>query len=70
VGLANRNAASQSTQVNPTLLGYDFLVGAIGRLRLVAKSWINTKHTMQYEMDEQNDMIWWWSKTKTKVSLN
>jgi hypothetical protein len=44
--------------------------GVIGRLRLVGRKVRLTQHAMQYNMDEQNNMIWRLSKEKTKVSLN
>jgi hypothetical protein len=45
-------------------------VGVIGRLRLFGKKVRLTQHAMQYNMDEQNNMIWRLSKAKTKVSPN
>jgi hypothetical protein len=45
-----------------------FLVGVIGSLRLVGRKVRLTQHAMQYNMDEQNNMIW--RLSKTKVSLN
>jgi hypothetical protein len=47
-----------------------FLVAVIGRLRLVGQKVRLTQHAMQYNMDEQNNMIWRFSKAKTKVILN
>jgi hypothetical protein len=47
-----------------------FLVGVIGRLRLVGQKVRLTQHAMQYNMDEQKNMIWRLSKEKTKVILN
>jgi hypothetical protein len=44
--------------------------GVIGRLRLVGQKVRLTQHAMQYNMDEQNNMIWRLSKAKTKVSPN
>jgi hypothetical protein len=41
-----------------------FLVGVIGRLRLGGRKVRLTQHAMQYNMDEQNNMIWRLSKTK------
>jgi hypothetical protein len=41
-----------------------FLVGAMGRLRLVGQKVTSTQHAMQYDMDEQNNIIWWLSKNK------
>jgi hypothetical protein len=34
-----------------------FLVGVIGRLRLVGQKVRLTQHAMQYDMDEQNNTI-------------
>jgi hypothetical protein len=45
-------------------------VGVIGRLRLVGQKVRLTQYAMQYNMDEQNNMIWRLSKTKAKVSPN
>jgi hypothetical protein len=45
-----------------------YLVGVIGRLMLVGQKVRLTQHAMQYNMDEQNNMIW--RLSKAKVSLN
>jgi hypothetical protein len=39
--------------------------GDMGRLRLVGQKVRSTQHAMQYDMDEQNNMIWWLSKNKS-----
>jgi hypothetical protein len=44
--------------------------GGYERLRLDGQKVRSKQHAMQYDMDEQNDIIWWLSKSNARVSLN